>query len=147
MRNSLLIITFFTTLSIFAQEIEVKKEVKDEIDFDAIDSLYREDQFYLNITYNALQKRIEGIAQNKLSPGIAFGFLRDMPINKSRTFAIATGLGYSLNIFDNNLQIINGENSLQPAGPSNKAISRNLIPRKFAFTGIETTCNLNGNIT
>ena len=105
MRNSLLIITFFTTLSIFAQEIEVKKEVKDEIDFDAIDSLYREDQFYVNITYNALQKRIDGIAQNKLSPGIAFGFLRDMPINKKRTLSVATGLGYSLAIYNQNLGI------------------------------------------
>ena len=36
MRISLFIITFFTTLSIFAQEIEVKKEVKDEIDFESI---------------------------------------------------------------------------------------------------------------
>ena len=42
---------------------------------------------------------------------------------------------------------INGENSLQPAGPSNKAISRDLIPRKLFLTGIETTCNSNGNIT
>jgi hypothetical protein len=105
MRIRLFIITFFTTLSIFAQEIEVKKEVKDEIDFDAIDSLYREDQFYFNITYNALQKRIDGIAQNKLSPGIAFGFLRDMPINKKRTLSVAAGLGYSLAIYNQNLGI------------------------------------------
>ena len=91
------------TLSIFAQG----KEVKDEINFDAIDSLYREDQFYLNITYNALQKRPEGINQNKLSPGFAVGFLRDMPFNKKRTFAIAAGLGYSLAIYNQNLGIFN----------------------------------------
>jgi hypothetical protein len=115
MRNSLLIITFFTTLSIFAQEIVVNKEVKDEIDFDAIDSLYREDQFYVNITYNALQKRTDGIAQNKLSPGIAFGFLRDMPINKKRTLSVAAGLGYSLAIYNQNLGITesNGTNTYQ----------------------------------
>ena len=115
MRISLLIITFFTTLSIFAQEIEVKKEVEDEIDFDAIDSLYREDQFYFNITYNALQKRIDGIAQNKLSPGIAFGFLRDMPINKKRTLSVAAGLGYTLSIYNQNLGITesNGTNTYQ----------------------------------
>jgi len=101
MRNYLFIITFFITLGIAAQE----KEIKDEINFDAIDSLYREDQFYLNITYNALQHRPDGLTQNKLSPGIAFGFLRDMPINKKRTFAVATGLGYSLAIYNQNLQI------------------------------------------
>lgn len=68
-----------------------------------IDSLYREDQFYLNLTFNNLQKKPDGLNQNKFSPGIAFGFLRDMPINKSRTVSIAAGLGYSLNIFNENM--------------------------------------------
>ena len=107
MRVYLFIITFFTSLGIYAQQ--------KEIDFDAVDSLYREDQFYLNITYNALQKRIEGIHQNKLSPGIAVGFLRDMPINKKRTVSIAVGLGYSLAIYNQNLGITqaNGTNTYQ----------------------------------
>jgi len=107
MRNCFFIITFFTSLCLNAQQ--------KDIDFDAIDSLYREDQFYLNITYNALQKRSEGIAQNKLSPGFAVGFLRDMPINKKRTFAFATGLGYSLGIYNHNLKIgsSNGVNSYE----------------------------------
>jgi hypothetical protein len=115
MRAYLFIITFFTTLGTFAQENEIKTEVKDEINFDAVDSLYREDQFYLNITYNALQKRPVGITQNKLSPGIAFGFLRDMPINKKRTIALAAGLGYSLSIYNQNLGIseTNGVNTYQ----------------------------------
>lgn len=106
MRISLFIIAFFTTVSIFAQEIEVNKEVKDEIDFDAIDSLYREDQFYVNITYNALQKQPAGVTQNKLSTGLGLGFLRDMPLNKSRTISIAAGLGYSLSIYNQNLGIL-----------------------------------------
>ncbi|MDI1316333.1 porin family protein [Flavobacterium sp.] len=97
MRVYLFIITFFTALGTFAQQ--------QEIDFDAVDSLYREDQFYLNITYNALQKRPFGINQNKLSPGIAFGFLRDMPINKKRTFALAAGLGCSVSVYNQNLRI------------------------------------------
>ncbi len=115
MRFYLFIITFFTTLCIFAQENGVKNEVKDEINFDAVDSLYREDQFYLNITYNALQKRIDGITQNKLSPGIALGFLRDMPISKKRTVSIAAGLGYTLAIYNQNLGITeaNGSNIYQ----------------------------------
>jgi len=100
MRIYLFIITFFTGLGSFAQQ--------KEIDFDAVDSLYREDQFYFNITYNALQKRPDGINQNKLSPGIAFGFLRDMPINKKRTVAIAAGLGYSVSVYNQNLRITEG---------------------------------------
>ena len=115
MRISFFIIMFFTSLSIYAQD----KAVKDEINFDAVDSLYREDQFYLNITYNALQKRPEGISQNKLSPGFAVGFLRDMPINKKRTVSFAAGLGYSLAIYNQNLGISNsnGVNTYQILDP------------------------------
>lgn len=111
MRVSLFIITFFTSLGIYAQQ--------KEIDFDVVDSLYREDQFYLDITYNALQKRPDGIAQNKLSLGFSFGFLRDMPINEKRTFAFAAGLGYSLGIYNHNLDIntTNGINSYQVFDP------------------------------
>ena len=74
-----------------------------------VDSLYREDQMYVNFTYNQLQN-FKGLSQTKFSPGFCIGFLRDMPINKSRTFAVASGLGYSLNIFNNNLQVTNVEN-------------------------------------
>ena len=112
MRIYLFIITFFTTLPFFGQE--------KEINFDAVDSLYREDQFYVNITYNALRNRPKDINQNKLSTGIAFGFLRDMPVNKKRTVAIAAGLGYSLAIYNENLGIsnVNGLNSYQVLDPT-----------------------------
>ena len=76
-----------------------------ETDFDAPDSLFREDQFYLNITYNTLQKVPDGLQQTKFSPGFSVGFLRDMPINTSRTFAVAAGLGYSLSVYNQNLGI------------------------------------------
>lgn len=134
MRISFFILTFFTTLGIFAQE----KEIKDEINFDAVDSLYREDQFYLNITYNALQKRPEGIRQNKLSPGMAFGFLRDMPINKKRTFAIAAGLGYSLALYNQNLGISNsgGVNTYQVLDPD-ISYSKNKLSLHYVDLPIE----------
>ncbi|MGL2962386.1 porin family protein [Flavobacterium sp. RSB2_4_14] len=85
---------------------------KDEIDFDAIDSLYREDQFYINFTYNSLKKTPDGFSQNKFSTGLAFGFLRDMPINKDRTIAIAAGLGYTFSAYNQNLVIntVDGNN-------------------------------------
>lgn len=130
MRFYLYIITFFTTLGIYAQQKEV--------DFDAVDSLYREDQFYLNISYNALQKRIEGITQNKLSPGIAFGFLRDMPINKKRTVAIAAGLGYSLAVYNQNLGIRenNGVNTYQ-IFDSDISFSKNKLSLHFVDLPVE----------
>jgi hypothetical protein len=105
MRSYLSILAFFMTLSSFAQQ--------EVVDFDAIDSLYREDQFYFNLSYNNLRKVPDGFKQNKFSSGIAFGFLRDMPINKNRTFAIAAGVGYSLAIYNQNLVIntVSGNNS------------------------------------
>jgi hypothetical protein len=110
MRVYLFIITFFASLSVFAQ--------KDEIDFDAIDSLYREDQFYINFTYNSLRKTPDGFSQNKFATSFALGFLRDMPLNKSRTFAIAAGLGYSFSTYNQNIVItsVGGNNTYNLIG-------------------------------
>jgi hypothetical protein len=70
-----------------------------------IDSLYREDQFYFGFTLNTLQNKPEGLIQDKFSSGFLAGFLRDMPINKRRTVAIAAGLGFSYNNYNQNLAI------------------------------------------
>lgn len=70
-----------------------------------IDSLYREDQFYMGLTYNLMQNKPNNFAQNGFSSGITFGFMRDMPLNKKRTWAIATGLGYSYNNLKQNIKI------------------------------------------
>lgn len=70
-----------------------------------IDSLYREDQFYFSFTLNTLQNKPAGLTQDKFSSGFSAGFLRDMPINKKRTFAIAPGLGLTFNNYNQNLAI------------------------------------------
>lgn len=99
MRIGLFILTFFASVSLWAQQ--------NEVDFDAVDSLYREDQFYISFTYNSLQNRPEGISQQRLSPGISLGFLRDIPINKRRTVAVAPGFGFSYTLYNSNLGISN----------------------------------------
>ena len=71
--------------------------------FTAVDSLYREDQFYIGIFYNDLQNLPNGISQGRFTPSFSAGFLRDMPINKKRNFAIAIGLGYSINNYNHNM--------------------------------------------
>lgn len=70
-----------------------------------IDSLYREDQFYFGFTLNTLQNKPIGLTQDKFSSGFSAGFLRDFPINKKRTIAIAPGLGFSYNNYNQNLKI------------------------------------------
>ncbi|WP_395632992.1 porin family protein [Flavobacterium sp.] len=103
MRIKILLLFLFSATIALAQNVET--------DFDAPDSLFREDQFYLNITYNTLQKVPDGLQQTKFSPGFSVGFLRDMPINASRTFAVAAGLGYSLSVYNQNLGIFESNNA------------------------------------
>lgn len=96
--------------------------------FSAIDSLYREDQFYLGISYNLLQNRNDGIRQNKISYGITAGFLRDMPINERRNISIGAGLGYSYQNFNQNILISREDNifSYKIIDPEN-AFNKNKI--------------------
>jgi hypothetical protein len=70
-----------------------------------VDSLYREDQFYFGITYNILTDGPSGLSQSKFSTGLSGGFLRDMPINKKRTVAIASGIGFTYNNYNQNIAI------------------------------------------
>jgi len=70
-----------------------------------IDSLYREDQFYIGVTYNLLENKPIDLSQSGFSFGFHMGFIRDMPINKNRNMAIGLGLGYSTNSFIQNLLI------------------------------------------
>lgn len=88
-------------LTVFSQE-DAKPKIEPVV---KIDSLYREDQFYVAVTYNLLVNGPEGLKQDKFSAGISMGFLRDMPINKDRTVAIAAGLGLSYKNYIQNLTI------------------------------------------
>ena len=73
---------------------------------------YREDQFYASVTYNLLNYKPENVSQNGFSTGFHFGFIRDMPINERRNFAIGLGLGISSNSYNQNLSIIETNNNL-----------------------------------
>ena len=101
MRLFLSCFLLLSVFNVFAQEnttAEKAPEVK-------IDSLYREDQFYFGLTFNTLQNKPAGMSQNKLSTGFSAGFLRDMPINENRTIAIASGIGFTYNNYNQNLAI------------------------------------------
>lgn len=101
MRFLLSLCFFLLTFSVFSQE-EIQQ--KDSV-VAKIDSLYREDQFYLILTYNRILEAPEGFHQQKFSAGISGGFVRDMPINKRRNIAFATGLGFTYNNYFQNLVI------------------------------------------
>ncbi len=70
-----------------------------------IDSLYREDQFYLGLSFNLINNEPANFTQNGFSGGLHLGFIRDMPINKRRNKAIGIGIGWSTNTYNTNLLI------------------------------------------
>ena len=96
------ILLFFFCCGLFAQE---------KPNFTAIDSLYREDQFYVGISYNSLQNKPIGTTQGRFTPSFSFGILRDMPFNKSRTWAVAAGIGYAINNYNQNIQVFENNNT------------------------------------
>jgi hypothetical protein len=78
-----------------------------------VDLRYREDQFYLGLSYNLLLNRPEGLSQRNLSYGLQLGFIRDMPLNASRTVALGVGLGYGVNSYYTNLRAIRAGGDIQ----------------------------------
>lgn len=74
-----------------------------------IDSLYREDQFYASLTYNAVVNLNPGVTQSGFSTGFHLGFIRDMPVNLRRNFAIGLGVGISSNSYNQNIIISEAE--------------------------------------
>lgn len=92
----------FLPFIILAQEV---KNISVDSLSTEVDSLYREDQFYVGFGFNLLLNRPKGVTQSGFSGGLHFGFTRDMPINKRRNKAIGLGLGMSINSYGFNMLI------------------------------------------
>lgn len=72
---------------------------------------YREDQFYASVTYNLLNNKPKDVSQSGFSSGFHFGFIRDMPLNEKRNFAIGLGLGISTNSYNQKSMLIEEVNN------------------------------------
>lgn len=110
---------------------------------DVGDTKYREDQFYVGITYNLINSAPSDVKLRGLSGGIQFGFLRDMPINKKRTLAFALGAGISLDQYGSTLFI--GETADEETiftGLSNDDINVVFDRNKFSTAVIEAPIEL-----
>ncbi len=68
-----------------------------------IDSLYREDQFYVGLTFHLLHDLPGEVTQKGFSGGFHTGFIRDFPLNKRRNIALGAGLGWSINTYGQEL--------------------------------------------
>lgn len=97
-------------LSLFMGSLAIQGQDLDSISYY---EKYREDQFYLGISYNLLLKLPQGVSQNRLSYGLQGGFIRDFPLNPSGTFALGIGIGYGVNVYYTNLRAIEEANQIQ----------------------------------
>ena len=94
----------------------------------AVDSLYREDQIYFGVMYNAIISAPEALAQNSFSPGFTLGIIRDFPINKTRNIAVGLGLGYTIDSYSQNLKIApNSSGNLDYEFVSNTSFQKNRL--------------------
>lgn len=99
MKITFFIIVFFGFSSVLlAQDPKAKDSV-------FVDNNYREDQFYLSVTYNFLENRPKEMKQSGFSSGIHFGVIRDFPFNERRNKAFGIGLGLSVNSYNQNMLI------------------------------------------
>lgn len=71
----------------------------------AVDSLFREDQVYVSVSYNLLQNKPENASQYSFSTGFTAGFFRDFPFTKNRHWSIAPGLGYAYTDIKQNISL------------------------------------------
>ncbi|NRA91200.1 MAG: PorT family protein [Psychroserpens sp.] len=108
-----LVILFFL-LCYYSSFAQSRKEITQPTDTIAVvDDKYREDQFYISVTYNLLGKKPGGVSQSGFSTGYHLGFIRDMPINKRRNVAIGVGLGISSNSYNQTLLITENNNDFE----------------------------------
>jgi len=100
-------------------------------------SAYLEDQIYLGITYNIINKRPSSISPNGFSNGIFIGYIKDIPVNEERNFGFGLGLGYGRNTYFQNLKIseINNTTVFEPVDGT---FNRN----KFSLHSIEVPFEL-----
>lgn len=127
MKRILIVLTLITLAaqSLYAQNPNIV--VKE------LDSLYREDQIYLGVTYNILDNKLRDMSQNGFSGGFHLGFIRDFPINEKRNLALGIGFGLSASSFNQNLKISETNGQFEYEVLSNVNFSKN----KFDLYQIE----------
>lgn len=138
-KGLLLLVFLFSFVTALAQEIQ-SSEVVSEI---KVDSLYREDQFFIGLTYNLLKNTPVGFSNDKFSTGLSAGFLRDIPLNPKRNIAIAPGLGVTFNNYSQNIGITSANGApvytvlTDPASYSSNKFSQLFvdIPLEFRWRG------------
>ncbi len=101
------ILILFVSVKSFSQAVDSLPALDRTIK--VTDPFYREDQFYVGVTHSLMLNQPENFSTNSISIGTNFGFLRDIPIKKQRTVAIAPGIGFAFYNLRHNLALIDND--------------------------------------
>lgn len=97
----LFIFLFLLTISLSAQ--------KDSLQ---IGDKYSEDQLYLLISYNQLYNQPSQVKGSGFSFGLSSGYIKDITLNKSGSFAVGLGAGYNYDSFNHGLKVLQVNNEV-----------------------------------
>lgn len=87
---------------------------------------YWEDQLYISVTYNVLNKQLEGLGGNAFSYGLSAGYIKDIPFNKKGKWATGVGIGYNYDSFSHGLRVFEDGNITTESVSSNKIRLHNI---------------------
>jgi len=74
---------------------------------------YKEDQFYIGVSYFMQVKDIDDFKQNGFSGNFQAGFIKDISLDKKNQKALGIGVGFERNRFTSNIQPnINSDNEI-----------------------------------
>ena len=99
MKHILSLILLCSSLFLFGQDASETQDV-------LIDTNYKEDQFYVGVSYNLLSNQPSDLSQSGFSIGAQLGKIFDIPLNEERNFGFGIGAGYALNFINHNLAIV-----------------------------------------
>lgn len=102
-----------------------------------IDSLYREDQFYIGVNYNFLFSKPSGVTQRNLSYGLQLGIIRDIPLNRNRNVGLGIGLGYSWDTYYTNLLASKADQGITYSILDGRSFKRNKMGNHLVQLPIE----------
>lgn len=67
------------------------------------EEFYREDQFYIALSYDLLSEVPEAVATRGLIGGVQLGFVRDWPLSSQGNWALGTGIGLGYDRYGQNI--------------------------------------------
>lgn len=114
---------FFLFIGLFSHEILLAQ------DETLADSLYREDQIYLGVSFAVLLSDQSDFKPQGLSRHFQFGVVRDIPLSENGQFALGIGLGMSFQRYNTNVIRSDDFNS-----NTSYTVSRNLEDNPFLFS-------------